>query len=112
MVRDVALRYRWMAKKENARKRKDDLNPLRTMKDKKRNKVNCGVYLMRHMESYVREDVARWECGLFRGDQSELDSLRLHYMKEICTTDINSHNTSNVACALRFLSSPLATSND
>nr|GMD25791.1 zinc finger BED domain-containing protein RICESLEEPER 2-like [Ipomoea batatas] len=138
MVRDVALRYRWMAKKENARKTKDDLNPLRKMKDKKGyivcilvfgvlfcvvynvsfsvnttwNKVNCGVYLMRHMESYVREDVARWECGLFRGDQTELDSLRLHYMKEICTTDINSHNTRNVACALRFLSSPLATSND
>nr|GLL26519.1 uncharacterized protein LOC109161852 [Ipomoea trifida] len=37
MVRDVALRYRWMAKKENARKTKDDLNPLRKMKDKKVN---------------------------------------------------------------------------
>ncbi|XP_019165934.1 PREDICTED: uncharacterized protein LOC109161852 [Ipomoea nil] len=34
-VRDVALRCRWMAKKENARKRKEDLNPLRKMKDKK-----------------------------------------------------------------------------
>nr|GMD25008.1 zinc finger BED domain-containing protein RICESLEEPER 2-like [Ipomoea batatas] len=77
-----------------------------------RNKVDCGVYLMCHMESYAREGVARWECGLVRGVQAELDRLPLHYMKEIYTADINSHNTSNVACALRFLSSPLATSND
>nr|GME04951.1 ulp1 protease family, C-terminal catalytic domain-containing protein [Ipomoea batatas] len=33
------------------------------------NEVNCGVYLMRHMESYVGERVSKWDCGLTRGDR-------------------------------------------
>ncbi|CAI9777053.1 unnamed protein product [Fraxinus pennsylvanica] len=34
-VRDVALRYRWMTKKENSKRRKEDLNATRKSKDKK-----------------------------------------------------------------------------
>nr|GLL44948.1 uncharacterized protein LOC109189836 [Ipomoea trifida] len=70
-----------------------------------RNKIDCGVYLMWHMESYSREGVGSWECGLTKGDRAELNRLRLHYIKEICTIDVNAHHSSNVARALRFLSS-------
>nr|GME21348.1 uncharacterized protein LOC109189836 [Ipomoea batatas] len=66
------------------------------------NKIDCGVYLMRHMESYCGEGVNRWVCGLKKGDRSELNSLRLHYIKEIFTSDVNTHRTSNVARALAF----------
>nr|GLL39376.1 uncharacterized protein LOC109189836 [Ipomoea trifida] len=38
------------------------------------------------------------------GDTPENVMLRLQYMKELCTVDINAHRTSNVARALRFLS--------
>nr|GMD63399.1 putative ulp1 protease family, C-terminal catalytic domain-containing protein [Ipomoea batatas] len=31
------------------------------------NDVECGLYLMRHMESYVGERVTKWDCGLTRG---------------------------------------------
>ncbi|XP_022857966.1 uncharacterized protein LOC111378918 isoform X2 [Olea europaea var. sylvestris] len=34
-VRDVALRYRWMTKKETSKRRKEDLNASRKSKDKK-----------------------------------------------------------------------------
>ncbi|KAG9138561.1 hypothetical protein Leryth_012897 [Lithospermum erythrorhizon] len=34
-VRDVALRIRWMSKKENGKRRKEDHNPSRKSKDKK-----------------------------------------------------------------------------
>nr|GMC46605.1 zinc finger BED domain-containing protein RICESLEEPER 2-like [Ipomoea batatas]GMC49030.1 zinc finger BED domain-containing protein RICESLEEPER 2-like [Ipomoea batatas] len=70
-----------------------------------RNKVDYGVYLMRHMESYVGESVAKWDCGLTSGDRLQLQMLHLRYMKELSTVDINAHSTSNVAHALRFLSS-------
>nr|GMD81527.1 ulp1 protease family, C-terminal catalytic domain-containing protein [Ipomoea batatas] len=55
-------------------------------------------------EKFNREGVAKWDCGLTSGDRSQLQRLRLRYMKELCTVDINAHHTSNVARALRFLS--------
>nr|GLL44951.1 uncharacterized protein LOC109189836 [Ipomoea trifida] len=45
-----------------------------------RNKIDCGVYLMWHMESYSREGVGSWECGLTKGDRAELNRLRWHYI--------------------------------
>lgn len=64
------------------------------------------------MESYAGEGVAKWQCSVVRGDQVELDRLRLHYIKEICTTDINLHHKSNVGRALCFLLSHLTASKD
>nr|GMD76481.1 zinc finger BED domain-containing protein RICESLEEPER 2-like [Ipomoea batatas] len=60
-----------------------------------RNKIDCGVYLMRHMESYSGEGVGSWECGLTKGDRAELNRLHLHYMKDICTIDVNAHRAPN-----------------
>ncbi|XP_031098273.1 uncharacterized protein LOC116002310 [Ipomoea triloba] len=47
-----------------------------------KNKVDYGVYLMRHMKSYVGEGVAKWDCGLTSGDRSQLQRLRLRYIYE------------------------------
>nr|GMD60601.1 uncharacterized protein LOC109189836 [Ipomoea batatas] len=69
------------------------------------NTIDCGVYLMRHMESYAGQSVTDWDCGLVKGDQAALDRFRMKYIREICTTNINSHRTSNVARAIQFLSS-------
>nr|GMD83396.1 zinc finger BED domain-containing protein RICESLEEPER 2-like [Ipomoea batatas]GMD86950.1 zinc finger BED domain-containing protein RICESLEEPER 2-like [Ipomoea batatas] len=77
-----------------------------------KNKVDSGVYLMQHMESYGGEGVGRWDCSLVRGDITELERLRLCCMKEICIVYINAHHMSNVARALRFLSIPLSTPKD
>nr|GMD79789.1 putative retrotransposon polyprotein [Ipomoea batatas] len=40
-----------------------------------KNKVDCGVYLMRHMKSYTGEGVVAWDCGFVKGDQAALDRL-------------------------------------
>nr|GMD81456.1 uncharacterized protein LOC109189836 [Ipomoea batatas] len=60
-----------------------------------RNTVDYGVYLMRHMESYVGESVAKWDCGLTSGDRLQLQMLHLRYMKELSTVDINAHSTTD-----------------
>nr|GLL37589.1 uncharacterized protein LOC109189836 [Ipomoea trifida] len=44
------------------------------------NEVDCGVYLMWHMESYVGERVTKWDCGLTRGDRLQFQMLRLRYI--------------------------------
>ncbi|XP_019178818.1 PREDICTED: zinc finger BED domain-containing protein RICESLEEPER 2-like [Ipomoea nil] len=52
-------------------------------------KIDCGVFLMRHMESYVGQRVAEWECGLVKGDTTTLHKLRLRYMKEFVISEHN-----------------------
>ncbi|XP_019196010.1 PREDICTED: uncharacterized protein LOC109189836 [Ipomoea nil] len=69
-----------------------------------RNKVDSGVYAMRHMESYAGEGVSRWECGLVKGDVAGLERLRFQYLKAICVADINANRASNVANAVRYVS--------
>nr|GMD50585.1 zinc finger BED domain-containing protein RICESLEEPER 2-like [Ipomoea batatas] len=44
------------------------------------NEVDCGVYLMRHMESYVGERVTKWDYGLTRGDRLQFQMLHLRYI--------------------------------
>nr|GMC78947.1 uncharacterized protein LOC109150412 [Ipomoea batatas] len=39
-----------------------------------RNKVDCGVFAMRHMESFLGQSVNAWECGLQTGDTRELQN--------------------------------------
>nr|GMD71886.1 disease resistance protein RPP13-like isoform X6 [Ipomoea batatas] len=77
-----------------------------------KNKVYCGVYVMWHMESYSGEGVGSWECGLAKGDRTELNRLCLQYMKEIYTVHVNAHRTSNVTRALRALSTPSTRTHD
>nr|GMD50356.1 putative ulp1 protease family, C-terminal catalytic domain-containing protein [Ipomoea batatas] len=37
------------------------------------NKENCGVYVMRHMKTFMGSLAKEWECGLERGNRSELE---------------------------------------
>jgi len=63
------------------------------------NVVDCGVFLMRHMETYKGTSVREWECGLsteknVKGDASnkqkrELDDLRHKYVAKILLSDVN-----------------------
>nr|KAJ0187878.1 hypothetical protein LSAT_V11C900485820 [Lactuca sativa] len=56
------------------------------------NKVDCGVFAMRHMESYFREKGSKWKCGLPKegGSQEKiLEKLRMKYAATILTSEIN-----------------------
>nr|GMC69506.1 uncharacterized protein LOC109168900 [Ipomoea batatas] len=53
-----------------------------------RNKIDCGVYLMRHMETFTGQSVKHWDCGLVKGDFTMLHKFRLQYMKDLCAVGV------------------------
>nr|GMD36179.1 E3 ubiquitin-protein ligase MBR2-like [Ipomoea batatas] len=56
-----------------------------------KNKIDCGVFLMCHMETYLSQGVKKWDCGLIKGDTSELHKLRMRFMKELSISEYNIH---------------------
>nr|GME03144.1 uncharacterized protein LOC109189836 [Ipomoea batatas] len=70
------------------------------------NKIDCGVYLMRHMETYTGQVVSAWDCGLVKGEYSMLQKLRIKYMKKLVLSDYNLHRSSNLARAHQSISGP------
>nr|GMC79942.1 ulp1 protease family, C-terminal catalytic domain-containing protein [Ipomoea batatas] len=70
------------------------------------NKIDCGVYLMRHMETYTGQAVSAWDCGLVKGEYCMLQKLRIKYMKELVLSDYNLHRSSNLARAHQSISGP------
>nr|GMD80131.1 uncharacterized protein LOC109173369 [Ipomoea batatas]GMD80141.1 uncharacterized protein LOC109173369 [Ipomoea batatas] len=67
-----------------------------------RNKVDCGVFAMRHMESFLGQSVNAWECGLQTGDTRYLDFLRMTYMREILSIEFNVYYYKNIRRAVAF----------
>ena len=58
--------------------------------------TDCGIYLMRHMESYMGESERRWECGLTgkkAGDVTAILELRMKYMARLLTADFNKYKS-------------------
>ncbi|KAK6162772.1 hypothetical protein DH2020_002613 [Rehmannia glutinosa] len=47
------------------------------------NKVDCGIYVMRHMESYMGGGTKGWDCGLEKNNASQLSNLRTKYSAAI-----------------------------
>nr|GLL16933.1 uncharacterized protein LOC107177859 [Ipomoea trifida] len=52
-----------------------------------KNKIDCGVFLMRHMETYLGQGVKKLDYGLVTGDTSELHKLRMRFMKELSISE-------------------------
>ncbi|KAL4567479.1 hypothetical protein LXL04_023064 [Taraxacum kok-saghyz] len=58
----------------------------------KKNKVDCGVFLMRHMETYKGEKMDKWDASLeMECDslQKQLNELRRKYVTKILLSDMN-----------------------
>nr|GMC54185.1 zinc finger BED domain-containing protein RICESLEEPER 2-like [Ipomoea batatas] len=69
--------------------------------------TDCGVYLMRHMETFMGQGVSDWECGLVKGDSGMLNKFRLQYMKDLVLSEYNLHRTSNLARAYHSVTAPV-----
>lgn len=57
------------------------------------NHVDCGVYTMRHLETYMGQKVKDWDCGLAsRTAKNTLKLLRVKYCSKLiaCTSNDNS----------------------
>nr|GMD99869.1 uncharacterized protein LOC109162486 [Ipomoea batatas] len=67
------------------------------------NKEDCGVFVMRHMESYLGGGLRNWDCGLDRQNKSQLDRLRLKYVAAILNAENNELRDENISMALEFV---------
>lgn len=53
------------------------------------NKVDSGVFAMRHMETYMGQRVKDWDTGLARNSVKNLQELRVKYCKVLLTCEAN-----------------------
>nr|GMD66265.1 hypothetical protein DM860_003580 [Ipomoea batatas] len=66
------------------------------------NKEDCGVYVMRHMETFMGSLAKEWDCGLVKGNRSQLDRLRVKYASAILSAEINELRGENRDKAMKF----------
>ncbi|KAL4591856.1 hypothetical protein LXL04_004830 [Taraxacum kok-saghyz] len=58
----------------------------------KKNKVDCGVFVMRHMETYKGEKMEKWDASLeleCESLQEQLNELRWKYVTKMLLSDMN-----------------------
>nr|GME13353.1 zinc finger BED domain-containing protein RICESLEEPER 2-like [Ipomoea batatas] len=72
-----------------------------------KNKIDCGVFLMRHMETYLGQGVKKWDCGLVKGGTSKLHKLRIRFMKDLAISEYNIHRSRNLSRAYQYINAPL-----
>lgn len=56
------------------------------------NKVDCGIFVMRHMETYNGESMEIWDCGLdsdFKKQKNQLNRLRNKYAAKMLLSKNN-----------------------
>ncbi|KAL2929123.1 Xylose isomerase, partial [Bienertia sinuspersici] len=55
------------------------------------NHLDCGVVLMRHMETYMGSRI--WDSGLKKNDLTVIEKLRMKYCYSIYSSDLNAANS-------------------
>ncbi|KAH6764367.1 hypothetical protein C2S51_015616 [Perilla frutescens var. frutescens] len=60
------------------------------------NSTDCGVFVMRHMETYMGGVVKNWKSGLRAKNQMQLRYLRIKYCAAILTAEYNIHMQRNI----------------
>ncbi|KAL8256283.1 hypothetical protein R6Q59_031350 [Mikania micrantha] len=79
--------------------------PWRTLN----NSVDCGVFAMRHMETFKGTSVKEWKCGLtVESDeqQRQLNDLRIKYLAKILLSDISIHKSQVVSEMRAYVNLP------
>lgn len=54
-----------------------------------KNKYDCGVYVMRHMDTYMRENDSKWKHCLSSKMKNHLEYLRVKYCATITISECN-----------------------
>ncbi|PWA63872.1 hypothetical protein CTI12_AA348970 [Artemisia annua] len=75
----------------------------------RRNENDCGIFAMRHMETYNGQKVEEWNLG-FRnegeGQQGQIKTLRRKYAAKMLLSDENIHRKKIISESIEFLSLP------
>jgi len=53
------------------------------------NKVDYGVFAMRHMETYMGKGTRGWDFGLEKENKEQLNNTRVKYLAETVNSPIN-----------------------
>lgn len=61
------------------------------------NKVDSGVFAMRHMETYMGHRVKYWDNGLAENSDKTLQVLRVKYCKVLLSCDANNLSKENMS---------------
>nr|GLL29591.1 uncharacterized protein LOC109153589 [Ipomoea trifida]GME10347.1 zinc finger BED domain-containing protein RICESLEEPER 2-like [Ipomoea batatas] len=75
------------------------VDALKDLSTQQKNEIDCGVFLMRHMETYLSQGVKKWDYRLVKGDASELHKLRMRFIKELSISEYNIHRSRNLSRA-------------
>ncbi|XP_019179980.1 PREDICTED: uncharacterized protein LOC109175178 [Ipomoea nil] len=66
------------------------------------NKMDCGIFLMRHLETFRGQTQAEWQCGLHKNNKDQLNKLRVRYLAAMIMSDVNEHKERNIQQAAEF----------
>ncbi|KAL3644388.1 hypothetical protein CASFOL_012320 [Castilleja foliolosa] len=66
------------------------------------NRVDCGVYAMRHIETYMGGSLKSWRCGLSKNNPRMMKYLRVRYTAALLGSEINTHRDRVVAEAKKY----------
>lgn len=63
----------------------------------RRNKVDSGIFLMRHLETFMGDASAKWACGITSTSAKQMATLRVRY----CAAMINWEENNSRASVLK-----------
>ena len=73
----------------------------------RRNEHDCGIFAMRHMETYCGQKVEEWKSG-FKNEgieqQGRIKTLRKKYAAKILLSDYNIYRKKMISESVEFLS--------
>lgn len=67
------------------------------------NKIDCGIFAMRHLETYMGLD--KWDCGFSVKEVAQKDQiyeLRMKFLCKILLSEVNEARTSLIEDATKF----------
>ncbi|KAJ9548708.1 LOW QUALITY PROTEIN: hypothetical protein OSB04_021251 [Centaurea solstitialis] len=79
-------------KDERANKLLKAKQKIQKMSWRTSNQVDCGIFAMRHMETFMGGNLLKWHCGFDQeGDKQKLqiEYLRIKYVSEILLSNVN-----------------------
>ncbi|KAL3624904.1 hypothetical protein CASFOL_031572 [Castilleja foliolosa] len=87
----------------NSFKKMDSIERLKLPWRDGENFIDCGVFAMRHMETYTGQTLKNYKCGLTaKNSDKQLKMLRIKYCAAILSDDCNVLNDQNLPAARAY----------
>ena len=88
--------------KSNGLREKHQITRMKMPWRDTKNKYDCGIYVMRHMETYRGGGLKTWRSGLKKSNDRQLKFLRAKYCAAIINADSNTLKDQHLKSANLF----------